>query len=56
MGYIPPALRNNPTYVRTNLSLKLKPKPIDYTDLKTNEQIFKEIMNTNYGKADSAWE
>ncbi len=53
-GYIPPALRNKPNYVPKKLSLK--PKPIDYSKLKTKEQIFDEYQKKNYGKADAAWD
>jgi len=53
-GYIPPALRHTTTYVPKTLSLK--PKPIDYTQLKTKEEIMKEYQKENEGKADSAWD
>ena len=52
-GYIPPALRSNPTYTPKKLSLK--PKPVDWNNLKTKEEIMKEYQKENYGKADDAW-
>lgn len=53
-GYIPPALRKNPIYTPKKLSLK--PKPIDYTQLKTKEEVMNEYKKENEGKADSAWD
>ena len=54
MSYIPPALRNTVNYTPKKLSLK--PKPIDYSQLKTPQQLFEEYKKENFGKADSAWE
>ena len=53
-GYIPPALRNNSTYKPKKLSYK--PKPIDWTQLKTKEEIMKDYRKENKGKADAAWD
>ena len=53
-GYVPPVLRNNPSYKPKKLSLK--PKPIDYTKLKTKDDLFNEYKVENQGKADSAWD
>ena len=53
-GYIPPALRKNQNYVPQKLSLK--PKPVDWTQLKTKEEIMKEYQKQNEGKADAAWD
>ena len=53
-GYIPPALRNNTKYVPKKLSLK--PKPIEWTDLKSKYEIMNEYKQQNEGKADSAWD
>ena len=55
MGYVPPALRNNPTHKPKSLSLKKLKPVIDYRNLKSKTQIFDEYMNQNYGKADAAW-
>ena len=52
-GYIPPNLRNRVNYTPKKLSLK--PKPIDWTNLKTKGQLFEEYRLKNYGKADTAW-
>ena len=52
-GYVPPALRHNPNYEPKKLSLK--PKPIDWTQLKTKDEIMKEYQEINKGNADSAW-
>jgi hypothetical protein len=52
-GYVPPALRDRPNYTPKKLSLK--PKPVDYTKLKTKQQIFDEYQKKNYGKADAAF-
>ena len=51
--YIPPAMRNQVNYVPKKLALK--PKSIDYTQLKTKQQLFAEYQQENYGKADDAW-
>ena len=56
MGYIPPQLRNVVNYTPRNLSLKPHVEPIDYKKIKTKTQIFEEIRNKEYGKADAAWE
>ena len=56
MGYLPPQLRNDPSYKPRDLSRKPKPPPIDYTKVKTREQMFDEYQKQNYGKADAAWE
>ena len=53
MGYVPPQLRDKPNYKPKNLSRKAA--PIDYTTLKTREQLFDEYQKKNYGKADEAW-
>ena len=53
-AYIPPVLRNKSGYKPKKLSLK--PKPIDWTQLKTKEELMKEYQKTNEGKADYAWE
>jgi hypothetical protein len=53
-GYVPPALRNKPNYEPKKLSLK--PKPIEYDKLKTKQELYEEYRQTNYGKADFAWE
>ena len=55
MGYVPPQLRHNVHYKSRDLSLKPKMPVIDYSKIKTPEQIFEEIRKQNYGKADSAW-
>ena len=54
-GYIPPALRNKPNYVPKKLSIKSKVIEIDYSKLKTKQQLFEDIRKENYGKADAAW-
>jgi len=53
-GYIPPALRNKPEYTPKKLSLKQK--PIDWTQIKSKEEIMKEYQKQNEGKADAAWD
>ena len=52
-GYIPPALRDKPNHTPKKLSIKQK--NIDYTQLKTQKQLFEECHRKNYGKADAAW-
>ena len=52
-GYVPPALRSNPKYTPKKLSYK--PKPVDWTKLKTKEELIKEYQKENPGKADDAW-
>lgn len=52
-GYVPPALRKNQNYNPKIFSLK--PKPIDYTQLKTKEMLMNEYQKENEGKADDAW-
>ena len=53
-SYIPPALRNNPNYKSKKLSLK--PKPVDWSCLKTTQELIQDYHSTNEGKADVAWE
>lgn len=53
-GYIPPALRNKHQYTPRKLSFK--PKPIDWTQLKTKEELYQEYKKENEGKADAAWD
>ena len=53
MPYIPPALRDKPNYKPKKL--KLIPVVVDYTKLKTKEELFEEYRKQNYGKADDAW-
>lgn len=52
-GYIPPALRNN---MYKSKKLSLKPKPIDWTQMKTQNEIMNEYKSENIGKADSAYD
>ena len=52
-GYVPPALRNKPTYEPKKLTYRPK---IVWSELKTKEQIFEEYRKKDYGKADEAWE
>ena len=52
-GYVPPALRTKVNYKPRDL--KLKPKPVDYTSLKTLQQLYEEYQKKNEGCADSAW-
>jgi hypothetical protein len=51
-GYVPPALRHKVNYKPKDL--KFKPKII-WTEPKSKEQVMREYMMTNYGKADAAW-
>ena len=53
-GYVPPALRNISSYKPKKLSLK--PKPVDWTQLKTKEELYKDYEKENHGKADSSWD
>ena len=53
-GYIPPALRNQSKYNKPK-KLSLKPKPIDWTQVKSKEELMNEYQKQNEGKADSAW-
>ena len=53
MPYIPPALRDKPNYKPKKL--KLRPVVVDYTKLKTKEELFEEYNKQNYGKSDEAW-
>ena len=53
-GYVPPALRNNSKFPHKKLSLK--PKPIDWTQLKSSTELMNEYQIENYGKADFAWD
>jgi len=55
-GYVPPALRNNPKYTPKKLSIKQKPIEVNWENVKTTEQFFKEYQQENSGKADSAWD
>ena len=52
MPHIPPSLRNKPNYKPKKLTFR---PVIDYTELKTKEELFEEYRKTNYGKADDAW-
>jgi len=55
MGYVPPQLRDKINYKSKNLSRKQN-LVIDYTKLKTIEDLLKEYHKENYGKADQGWE
>lgn len=52
-GYIPPALRKNPSYIPKKLSIKVK--PVEWTELKSKDDLMNEYQKKNIGKADSAW-
>ena len=52
MPYVPPAFRFNPNHKPKKLTFR---PVIDYTKLKTKEELFEEYRNQNYGKADDAW-
>jgi hypothetical protein len=51
-SYVPPAIRNR--LDPTPKKLTFRP-PVDFTVLKTKDQLFKEYQTKNLGKADSAW-
>ena len=53
-GYVPPSLRHLTSYTPKKLSLK--PKPIDWTQLKTKDEIMFEYQRENAGRADDVWE
>ena len=53
-AYVPPVLRNKSGYKPKKLSLK--PKPIDWAQLKTKEELMEDYKKTNEGNADSAWD
>ena len=52
MGYVPPQLRNKVNYKPKNLARKVV---IDYTNLKSRDQVYEEYRKENEGKADAAW-
>ena len=54
-GYIPPHCRNKPT-IHIPKKLSLKPKAVDWVNLKSKDQLFEEYRLKNYGKADAAWD
>ncbi len=51
-SYVPPAMRERLEPPPKKISFR---PPIDYTTLKTKDQLFKEYQTKNLGKADSAW-
>lgn len=51
-SYVPPAMRERLAPPPKKISFR---PPIDYTVLKTKEQLFNEYQAKNLGKADSAW-
>ena len=51
-SYVPPAMRERLAPPPKKISFR---PPIDYTILKTKDQLFKEYQTKNLGKADSAW-
>ena len=51
-SYVPPAMRDRLEPPPKKLLFR---PPIDYTLLKTKDQLFKEYQTKNLGKADSAW-
>jgi len=53
-GYVPPQMRDKPNY-KPPKKLTFR-APIDYSNLKTKEQVYEEYRLKNEGKADTAWE
>ena len=53
-AYIHPNLRNRPAAETVPKKLVFRPV-IDYTNLKTKDQLYEEYRQKNMGKADSGW-